>query len=243
LDDVSINGQTDGFSTDPGWDARGNRATYTTFSVRPRFDFGFSKTHFADGNNSGELGGTVFRGDNRFPGKVAYYGDRLDELSAAKPLQAAGKVSLRRGVSDSTSLIGFFHSQDSVAVSDAQTSGFPMNFLGIAIEGPSSEGFYFYPAHRFPNGADAYARGADSPHILPDGRAHEWSLVNDPEAGGGAGRLTVTLDDRAVHLDLATGHRNAPARFDRFGIVTTWIDGNAQTVYFDDLTYTFRQSP
>ncbi|MFN0052502.1 MAG: hypothetical protein ACKV0T_09930 [Planctomycetales bacterium] len=28
---------------------------------------------------------------------------------------------------------------------------------------------------------------------------------------------------------------------DRLGIVTTWIDGNAQHLYFDDLNYTFRQ--
>ena len=26
--------------------------------------------------------------------------------------------------------------------------------------------------------------------------------------------------------------------FNRFGIITTHIDGNGQTVYFDDLTYT-----
>ena len=24
---------------------------------------------------------------------------------------------------------------------------------------------------------------------------------------------------------------------DRFGLITTWIDGNGQRVYFDDLTY------
>jgi hypothetical protein len=118
-----------------------------------------------------------------------------------------------------------------------------MNFLGIAIEGPSSEGFYFYPAYRLAKGAEAYARGADSPHILPDGRSHEWSLDFDPEATGGAGRVTATFDGRVVHLDMAGSHRNAPTRFDRFGIVTTWIDGNAQNVYFDDLVYTIRQSP
>jgi hypothetical protein len=32
-----------------------------------------------------------------------------------------------------------------------------------------------------------------------------------------------------------------PPRLDRFGLVTTWIDGNGQKVYFDDLTYTARQ--
>ena len=29
--------------------------------------------------------------------------------------------------------------------------------------------------------------------------------------------------------------------FDRFGIVTSWIDGNSQDVYWDDLSYTLRQ--
>ena len=31
---------------------------------------------------------------------------------------------------------------------------------------------------------------------------------------------------------------NRGAHFNRFGIITTHIDGNGQTVYFDDLTYT-----
>jgi hypothetical protein len=239
LDDLTINGATENFNNDPGWEARGNRRTYTTDSVRPRFDFGFSKTQFAEGKNSGELGGVVFRGDNRYPDRLAYYGDRLDSLTLDKPLRASGKVSLRRGVSDSTSLIGFFHSQDSVAVSDAQTAGFPMNFLGGAIEGPSREGFYFFPAYRLPRSGEAHARREDAPRILPDGRPGTWTLEYDPHATA-AGRMTVTLDGKSALLDLASGHRR-DARFDRFGIVTTWIDGNAQHVYFDDLSYTFRQ--
>ena len=63
----------------------------------------------------------------------------------------------------------------------------------------------------------------------------------DPLAADGAGRMTVALGNQHVHLDLLAGHRQAPARFDRFGIVTTWIDGNGQRVYLDDLTYTVRQ--
>jgi hypothetical protein len=50
----------------------------------------------------------------------------------------------------------------------------------------------------------------------------------------------VTLDGRAVRLDLGEGTKKSAARFDRFGIVTTWIDGNGQMIYFDDLTYTCR---
>lgn len=35
--------------------------------------------------------------------------------------------------------------------------------------------------------------------------------------------------------------RNKGTRFDRFGLVTTWIDGNSQTIYLDDLKYTWKQ--
>ncbi|HUG94309.1 MAG TPA: hypothetical protein VML55_25995 [Planctomycetaceae bacterium] len=244
LDDVTINGETERFDRDPGpgWDARDNRRTYTTHSVRPRFDFGFSPTHFAGGERPGELGGEIFRGDNRHADRMAYYGDRLEPLTLERPLRASGKLALRRAVSDSTVLIGFFHSRDSVAVSDSQASGFPMNFLGAAIEGPSRDGFLFYPAYRLPDGAEGYARSPEPPHLLPDGESHAWSLDYEPQANDGAGRLTVMLDDHRTVLDFAAGDRLAPARFDRFGIVTTWIDGNSQHVYFDDLRYTFRQA-
>ena len=38
------------------------------------------------------------------------------------------------------------------------------------------------------------------------------------------------------YMELAD--RISEATFDRFGLVTTWIDGNGQSIYFDDLTYT-----
>ncbi len=241
LDDLVVNGEAEAFDEDPGWEGRGNRHTYTTYDVRPRFDFGFSDSSFAGGRKRGELGGLVFRGDIRYPERTAYYADRLATLSTDRPLHAAGKVSLRRGVSDSTSLLGFFHSQRSTARTDSQDSGFPLNFLGVVVEGPSRDGFFFYPACRLASGEDAYAAGPHLPHILPDGTAHDWSLHYDPQAGDGQGRITVTFDGQAVALDLPAGRGEAPTTFDRFGIITTWIDGNAQRIYFDDLEYTCRQ--
>ena len=41
--------------------------------------------------------------------------------------------------------------------------------------------------------------------------------------------------------DFAEAVRIAQAEFDRHQLITTWIDGNAQRVYFDDLTYTCGQ--
>jgi hypothetical protein len=241
LDDVSINGRLHDFSTEIGWEGKGNRRTYVTQSVRPRFDFGFSPTHFAGGKKSGELGGVVFRGDNRDPDRIASYADRLTDLSIGKPLRASGRVALRRGISDSTVLLGFFHSHDSRAVSQSQTSGFPANFLGVAIEGPSREGFLMYPVYSLADGTQGYARGPEVPHILPDGTPHDWSLEYTPPAANKGGRLAFTFDGKSVALEPPRGEGKGPVRFDRFGIVTTWIDGNAQHVYFDDLTYTARQ--
>lgn len=240
LDDMVINGVKEDFAADPNWEGHDNRRTYETTDVRPRFDFGFSPTNYAGGAGKGELGGLIFRGDCRFERRMACYGDRLEELGLSQPLRASGKVCLRRGVTDSTTLLGFYHSKDSMAVTASQAHGTPRGFLGVAIEGPSREGFLFYPVYRTEGGGGS-AVGNRPPAILPDGKPHDWSLEYDPAAADGRGRITVTLDRKAVTLDLGKGHKAAGARFDRFGLVTTWIDGNGQKVYFDDLSYTARQ--
>jgi hypothetical protein len=240
LGDLTINGQQEDLRRDPGWDGYHNRRTYTTSIVRPRFDFGYSATHHAGGQGRGELGGLVFRGDCRFPDKMASYADRLGELTLEKPLRASGKVCLKGGVTDSSVLLGFFHSKDSMRVNPSQENGLPESFLGISTDGPSREGFLFAPVYRTHGRLSSKApKGA--PHIYPDGNVHDWSLEYSPSAASGSGQITVTLDKQTVNLVLGKGHKSAGARFDRFGLITTWIDGNSQTIYFDDLTYTCHQ--
>jgi hypothetical protein len=241
LDDVEVDGVTDRFDADPKWDALNARKTYVTANVRPRFDFGYSGTRHAGGAAPGEMGGLVFRGDERYADRMAYYGDRLKPLTLDRPLKASGKLALRRAVTDSTVLIGFFHSTESMRVSQAQSSGFPENFLGAAIEGPSREGFLFYPAYGV-DGEGQSGNGSRDPrcaHVHPDGASHAWTLEYSPEEGG---TITVSLDGKRVSLGLSKEHRAKGARFDRFGLVTTHIDGNGQNVYFDDLTYTVDQA-
>ena len=97
------------------------------------------------------------------------------------------------------------------------------------------------PRDRTRGGEQGHAGGPGRPHILPDGRSHDWSLEYSPTGAGGRGQIVVILDREKVALDLGAGHRAAEARFDRFGLVTTWIDGNGQHVYFDDLVYTCEQ--
>src|SRR5207247_4674542 len=205
---------------DPEWDAHNNRRTYEGHDVRPRFNFGYAPTHFAGGAAAGEMGGIVFRGDERFPERMAYYGDRLEELTLEQRLEASGRVALLRGVTDSAVHLGFFHSKDSIRPGTAQKQGSPYDFLGVVIEGPSREGFYFYPSYATDvEGENGSAKGTDLPRIYPDGKSHTWSLKYDPAGAEGAGRIAVKFDEQTCALNLKPGSRKIGAHFDRFGIV------------------------
>jgi hypothetical protein len=251
LDNVTINGEAHPFNSDPGWDQRNNRRTYTSTNVRPRFDFGYSPgSNFAGGQRGGEFGGHTFRGDSReeFGGRrMAYYGARLNEtLSLNQPLHAEGKVAFHRGVSDSTTLIGFFHSVDSMRSNNSQNSATPENFVGAAIEGPSAEGFYFYPTYGVDQEGVRASGGRGTPMpppIYPNGESRLWTLDYHPDGNGGTGSIIVALDGQAVTLNLDPAHKGIGAHFNRFGIITTHIDGSGQTVYFDDLTYAIGIAP
>jgi hypothetical protein len=237
---LTVNGKKFDFARDPGWDELNNRRTYETANTRPRFDFGWSPTQHAGGLAVGELGGLIFRGDCRYRQRMAAYGDRLAQLTLNTKLYARGKVAMTRGVTDSTASIGFYHSKFSLSDNPAQDQPIPMDFFGINIEGPSSEGFLFYPVYRVHGDvAGANPCRKDRPlRIYPDGKSHEWVLRYEPAGANGKGQITVTLDRQSCELELAAAAKGLGASFDRFGICTPWIDGNSVTAWFDDLEYT-----
>lgn len=240
LDDVTINSHTFDFTQEPQWDSLNNRRTYETTNTRPRFDFGWSPTQFAGGKWPGELGGLIFRGDCREPHRMGAYGDKIGNLDLNTPFFARGKVVMLRGVSDSTASIGFYNSKWSMHSNPSQSQSIPMDYLGVNIEGPSGEGFFFYPVYRT-HGDLSQAPGGISniaPRIYPDRQIHNWSLEYNPKGADGKGQITVTLDSQSCTLDLDPEAKKAGATFDRFGICTPWIDGNSVTAYFDDLEYT-----
>lgn len=242
IDDVKVQGRSFDFSSEPReWVGLNNRTTYETFNVRPRFDFGWSHTAYAGGQGAGEVGGLFFRGDCRYPDKLAHYGARLEHVTLGRPLRASGKVALRRGVSDSTTLFGFYHATHSLRVNPQQDQAIPCHVLGVNIEGPSAEGFYFYPVFRGTGDAE-YPRGYQgAPRIYPDGASHAWSLEYQPADPGAPARIIVTLDQQRIEQVIPEQTRAEEIVFDHFGLVTPWIDGNGQTVYLDDVDYTVRQ--
>ncbi len=242
LDDIAVGGDpVETFDRDPGWEAKGNRRTYRSATVRPRFDFGHSPTSFAGGRSPGELGGLIFRGDCRFPERMASYGDAVGPLTVERPFAVSGKLAMTRGVSDSTTLFGFFSSRESMRTNPSQADGIPEGVVGVHIEGPSRDGFFFYPVVRVPGRGGRSSVSPSCPRIFPDGASHDFRLEYDPTAAGGRGRITAVLDGRQAALDLEPGERESGIRLDRLGIVTSWIDGNAQEVYWDDITYTVGQ--
>ena len=239
LDDITVNGERESFERDPGWDAFQNHRTYTTSIVRPRFDFGYSPTHHAAGRAAGEMGGLIFRGDGRYTNLMAFYGDRLEELTLDKPLKASGKVALRRAVTDSDIPFGFFHAEHSLDSGRSDAISTPPDFLGVVIGGPSREGFLFAPAYRLHNTERQTAGRA--PYLLPDGRPHDWTFQWTPPVGDGPGRIDVTFDGAKATLAIPRPHVAMGAHFNRFGLISTHTDGNGQHLYFDDLTYTASQ--
>ena len=241
LDNVTINGKSESFDHDPKWEGKNNRHTYGSRIVRPWFDFGSSPTHFAGGKARGEMGGQIFRGDCRYPERMACYGDRLGPLTLDKPMHASGKVAMTRGVTDSTALFGFYNSRDSMRKTDSQTDSVPESCLGVHLEGPSSEGFYFYPVYRTKGGGTKASNSRDFSRILPDGKSHDWALDYNPEGAAGKGEITVTFDGEKKSFALEPGEKERETKFDRFGIVTSWIDGNSVDAYWDDITYTISQ--
>jgi len=156
-------------------------------------------------------------------------------------LSVGNDANCARIACDSTTLFGFYHSQDSMRQNELQSDAIPESVLGIHIEGPSRDGFQFYPVLRTLGGGGRFGEVSRFPTIYPDRKCRDWSLDYDPDGAGGHGRITVTLEGKSNTFDITAGEKSRGTAFDRFGIVTSWIDGNSQDVYWDDITYTVAQ--
>ncbi|NUM54930.1 MAG: hypothetical protein HUU46_14885 [Candidatus Hydrogenedentes bacterium] len=228
FDDITIDGKRFDFAADPKWEGAGNRDTFSDIAIRPHHDFGHRPTNFA-GGEPGEIGGFIWRIESVDPEHAGYYGAPTGRLTMNDKLTASGKVSFRRAAVDCGLLIGWFNSHTAIGAP-------PNNFVGVLVEGPSRIGHYFRPVY----GASDDQRGIqdEGPIFNPDGKQRTWSVVYDPDANAGHGRITATLDGESVDMDLPETARKGNAVFDRFGIVSWQRGGHYVEMYFDDITYT-----
>ncbi len=235
--DLVLDGQPLDLSSDPKWDASGNRTSYRAKEVGGVHDFGYSASNHA-GGTAGELGGLIWRSP------YAYYADRAGPLSLDDRLEARGRFVLTSGAPDSGFYFGWFNSQAKQVDEKEPFKG--KNFVGISIGGPTRVGHYFLPQLATADGRGgrikAGPRTKSGPVITP-GKAYEWTFLYDPAANNGRGQLRVTLGGESVKLDLKAGAKSKDAVFDHFGILCVGPGGAQVIAYFDDLTYTASRDP
>lgn len=228
LDDVTVDGKSFDFASDPAWEGVGNRDTFTDIAIRPYHDFGYRTSNLA-GGEPGEVGGFIWRIESTTPEYAGCYGAPTGRLTMNDKLAASGKVSFQRAAVDCGLLLGWFNSHTIVGAP-------PQNFVGVLIEGPSRIGHYFRPAYGTSD--EQRAIQSEGPIFNPDKAQRTWSIVYDPEANGGHGSITATLDGETVTMDLPESARKGNATFDHFGVVSWNRGGHYVEMYFDDVMYT-----
>jgi hypothetical protein len=242
FDDLTIGGELETFSSDPGWDAKGNQEKFADVLGYGMNDFGYSTTHFA-GGKPGEIGGRLWQVQE--PAYFAHYGDDVGQLSLNDKLTASGKIAIRRFSIDSALYFGWYN---------ADTQGFPIrNYLGVYMDSYSTVGRFITPAYatsraRIETAPDGRKRvvgahgGGYDVLIRPDARVYDWKIAYDPQAKGGQGVVTLTLGDQSTSIDVLAEHRVEGALFNRFGLFNAQGNNGKDTVlYLDDLTYTARR--
>jgi hypothetical protein len=233
LDDLEINGRTEAFAADPGWEGRGNRARFRDCAVRPLHDFGWRDSRWA-GGDPGEIGGLMWRIEAMRPQEAGYCGMPVGELSLREGLKARGRLCLKGASADSAILVGWFNPLTAIGAP-------PPNFVGILIEGPSAVGYYVRPAMR---SADEHSLVVDrGPILRPDDRAHAWSIEYTPGSAKQPGRVVATLDDSPVLAQVDPGLLSGGAALTHFGFVSWHRGGHFIEIYFDDLEFTIRGRP
>lgn len=236
FDDLIVGDRTETFDADPAWQAQGNQVKFVDRVRRPYHDFGFQRSSHA-GGQEGEVGGIVFRDE-----RPAYYAGPTGKLSLADTLEASGTLTMLRAAADSGVLIGWFDSATKQANETPENERRQRNYLGIVLEGPSRIGHVLRPAYGTSEGPGAVAPVDDRWRVIrPDASVHRWLLRYDPRGAEGSGRIALTVDGDTKAFELAPGHRQLGATFDRFGLFNLQTGGHFVEVYLDDLKYTARR--
>jgi hypothetical protein len=241
LADLTVNGQKIDLSQDPHWEGRNNESQYTEPNFQAAHSYGWSQTNWA-GAKPGEIGGLFWRTEPPDP-LCSYYGDDVGALTLDDPISFSGTICFTDGMTDAAAFFGYFNRDNQIQKFDAANSDLSSpiaNMLGISIADSSAVGYYFMP--QVSAAGREVVRNA-SEVFAPDRRRRKFKFTYDPAGNGGTGRVTVTLDDRRITLDLTPAQRKQGAAFNRFGLANVRSGGHSVEFYLDDLTYTARRAP
>jgi len=229
FDDITVNGLYYDFSVDPAWEGLGNNKTFTDPYLYGMNDFGYRTTNRA-GGSPGELGGLIWRVEDSDESFQAYYADVVGLLTLNDQLIASGKIAFDLFSVDTGLMLGWFNSNEQ--------DWPPPNFVGVYMDSLSDTGRFFTPMYGTSAGNTDFAR---DPWLLltPDGTSMDWSIEYSPDAAGGLGAITVTLDGISRTLTLQAGKKAEGAVLDRFGVFNMQDNNGKQGIFsLDDLSYT-----
>ena len=171
--------------------------------------------------------------------RAAWFG-RTVAYDFERPFTATGELVVRGTVPEpfpsGSVLIGLFN--------QANRDWRPPDLLAFQVNADTVEGggdyslSLAYGAHDYQQDHVAYG-GDESPSGLRFGRAYRWRLSYDPQAGAGAGRVTLSIPQAGppARLTLSRGARRTGAVLDRFGVINqTMARGEGLDFQLRDLT-------
>jgi hypothetical protein len=213
--------RTQSFNADPHWDSLNNRLVPDP-PPKVREDFGYSAERKV-------IGGHVQR--SSIP---AWYAKEIPVKTLNEKLTASGKFSVTASEGASGVCFGFFN--------HTSRGWRTPNSLVFRLDGNSNNYWVFaeYGTQHWQTGGlgcfegERYQTTPTKP-FPADGKSHTWKLSYDPAAAGGRGQLVFVLDGKSYSHDLAAGHKQDGANFDRFGIFNQQTTGTSIDAWFDDV--------
>lgn len=242
LDDVTVNGITYSFDTDPGWQGVNNNLSITDCVVHNREDYGASATSHASGH-ADEVGGTLWRSPK------SYWADTTaNTLDQDDTLYAEGVVRLMQATSDTDVFLGWFN--DGATWTTGPPPAITYDAMYASIGGPSRVGFRVTPTLRSSTGLFVKEQfNTPTQYALPllnaRGSSRRFTICYQPN-GNGTATISTSLDADPDHgipaataqIQVSAATRSSGLRVNRFGLFTGNTGGHSVGLWVDDLRYT-----